>query len=318
MGKHVRQTLGMVLLLGLVLLARPARAEDTFTLAIVPDVQPEVATPQFQARLQWLVDNRAKLNLKAVLQVGDLMNFNDEVQYKHQSEALKVLDNAKLPYAMCLGNHDTAAVKFDGGSAAPGNVNQNLRNTARYNQYFPLSRFAMARDTFEALKIDNSVHLFEAGGLKWCIINLELWARTDVIDWAKRMVEKYADRNVIFLTHAHLNGDLTIQQNNGGYGNNSPQLIFDQAMKPYANVQMVFCGHAGVQGYRTDKAADGHPIHSFLQCYHDNTTNPTRLLEIDTKNGTMKSRVYCQTLDTDKADGSTMTVTGVAWVKPKG
>lgn len=316
--RHVNR---LALLLGLFvagLCLTPARAEDTFTLAIVPDVQPEVASPLFEARLQWLVDNRARLNLKAVLQVGDLMNFNDEVQYRHQSEALTVLDKAGLPYAMCLGNHDTAAVKVDGGSAAPGNVNQNLRNTARYNQYFPMRRFTMVRDTYEPLKIDNSVHLFEAGGLKWCILSLELWARTEVIDWARRMVEKYADRNVIVLTHAHLNGDVTIQQNNGGYGNNSPQYVFDRVMKPYPNVRIVFCGHAGVQGYRTDQAADGHPIHQFLQCYHDNTTNPTRLVEIDTKAGTIKSRVYCQSLDRDKTDGSTMTVTGVEWVKPMG
>ena len=130
----VKSTCLVLLFAGLLigpLQAWPAAVEDTFTLAILPDLQPEVSNTRFKERLQWLVKNRAALNLKMVLQVGDLMNFNDEAQYRHQSEALKVLDNAGIPYATCLGNHDTAAVKVDGGSAAPGNVNANLRNTAR-------------------------------------------------------------------------------------------------------------------------------------------------------------------------------------------
>jgi hypothetical protein len=312
----------MCLLLSLVglvicsLWARPLVAEDTFTLAILPDLQPEVANTRFQERLQWLVENRAKLNLKMVLQVGDMMNFNDEVQYKHQSEALKVLDNAGIPFAGCLGNHDTAAVKVDGGSAAPGNVNQNLRNTATYNKYFPTTRFKLLGGTYEPNKIDNAYHTFTAGGLKWMVINLELWARTGAVDWAKTVVEKHPDHNIIFLTHAHLEGNNTIQQNNGGYGNNSPQFVFDQVMKPYANVRLVFSGHTGVHGYRTDTGAKGNTIYQFLQCYHDNTANPTRLLEIDTKNGTMKTRVFCPSNNQDKNDGSAKTISDVQWVKP--
>jgi hypothetical protein len=86
-------------------------------------------------------------------------------------------------------------------------------------------------------------------------------------------------------------------------------------MKPYANVRLVFSGHVGSWGYRTDKGTNGNTIYQFLQCYHD-TTNPTRLLEIDTKNGAIKTWVYCPSIGKNKDDGSAQMITGVQWVKP--
>ena len=298
------------------MLIRPVRGEDTFTLAVLPDVQMETSGTRFRDRLTWLVDNRSALNLKMMMQCGDMMNFNDEAQYKHQSDGLKVLDDAHLPYVTCIGNHDTAAVKVDAGSAAPGNVNANLRNTIRYNSHFPTTRFKLLAGTFEANKIDNASHIFTAGGLNWLVINLELWARSGAVDWAKTIVAKYPDYNVIFLTHAHLNGDSSIQQNNGGYGDNTPQYVFDQAMKPYANVRLVFSGHVGTHGYRTDTGTQGNTIYQFLQCYHDPTNNPTRLLQIDTKNGTIKTWVFNPSNNETRIDGSSRTITGIHWVQP--
>lgn len=310
------QFLPLVALLVGGMLSRPALGEDTFTLAILPDVQMEVSDTRFKDRLAWLVDNRSAMNLKMVMQCGDMMNFNDDTQYAHQSDGLKVLDVAGIPYVTCLGNHDTAAVKVDGGSAAPGNVNANLRNTTRYNTHFPAGRFKLLAGTYEANKIDNAYHVFTAGGLNWLVINLELWARTGAIDWAKTIVAKYPDHNVIFLTHAHLNGDGSIQQDNGGYGDNSPQYVFDQAMKPFANVRLVFSGHTGTHGYRTDAGSHGNTVYQFLQCYHDAANNPTRLLRIDTRNGTIRTWVLSPSNRETKNDGSSRTITGVKWVQP--
>ena len=315
MSNH-RISLSFAGLLLVGLLIRPARGEDTFTIAIAPDVQMETSDSRLENRLTWLVENRKDLNLKLLLLSGDMMNFNDEAQYAHQSAALKVLDRAGVPYVACIGNHDSAAVKVDGGSAAPGNVNSNLRNTARFNTFFPTTRFKLLAGTFEANKIDNAYHVFTAGGLNWLVINLELWARTSAVDWAKSVVAKYPDHNVIFLTHAHLNADSSIQQNNGGYGDNSSQYVFDQAMKPYANVRMVFSGHVGTQGYRTDTGTNGNTIYQFLQCYHDKTDNPTRLLQIDTRNGTIKTWVYNQSNHETRNDGSSRTISGIEWVQP--
>lgn len=142
------------------LFPRPAMGEDRFSLAIVPDVQLETGDSRLRDRLLWLVEQRSALNLKMVLFVGDIMNFNLEDQYRHQSESLKVLEAAGLPYAAAIGNHDTAAVRVDGGSAAPGNVNANLRNTSRFNAWFPASRLPRLAGLYETGKVDNAYHTF--------------------------------------------------------------------------------------------------------------------------------------------------------------
>jgi hypothetical protein len=300
------------------LLTLPAWGQDRFTLAVVPDSQQEVLRAEdtrLAKRLQWVVDHRDELNIQMLLHVGDMMNWDtsDHAQYVKASAAMAVLDKAGLPYAMALGNHDTAATTV-GGSAAPGKVNTNLRNTATYNTFFPLSRFKALGGVYESNKIDNAWHSFSAGGLDWLVLNLELWARTGAVAWARSVVEKHPHHNVIVLTHSHLAGNSTIEKTKGGYGDNSPQYVFDRLLKPYANVRLVFSGHVGSHGYRKDEGGNGNTIYQFLQCYHDNNANPIRLFEVDTKNGTIKSRVYCPSTGQDKRDGSTLTVADIKWV----
>lgn len=303
-----------------------AAEETSFTIAVAPDLQQEVLDPgdtRLSNRFQWLVEHRDELRLKCFLQVGDLHNWDtpDHVQYERSSAAFQILDRAQLPYILTIGNHDSQATggtpEHPGGSARPGNTHDNQRNTTVFNQYFPLSRFRLLRGVWEPGKIDNAWHEFHAGGLDWLVINLELWPRAGAVAWAKSVVGQHPAHNVILLTHSFLtpgpNGPV-IQQNNGGYGDNSPQYVFDELVKPYPNFRIILCGHAGVHGYRVDKGANGNDIYEFLQCYHDNRTNPVRLLTIDTQAGTIKSRVVCPLTGEDKADGSTFEVTGVQWV----
>ena len=306
--------------------AQSVRAEDTFTIAVVPDTQQEVLDvkdSRLKDRFQWLVDNRKKLNLKMMLQSGDFMNWDtpDHFQYERASDALTVLDKAKLPYMLAIGNHDTAATK-KGGSAAPGNTHDNQRNTTTFNHYFGVARHKDLEGFYEPGKVDNAFKTFQAGGLNWLAINLELWARTGAIDWAKTVVASHPNYNVILVMHSYLasgrdGGEPTIEQRNGGYGDNSPQYIFDNLVKPYPNVRLIFSGHVGIHGYRTDKGDKGNTVYEFLQTYHSNIDNPVRLFEIDTKKGTIKTHVYCPSVGKDRDDGSAFTVFGVQWVPAK-
>jgi hypothetical protein len=295
-----------------------AAAEDTFTLAIVPDTQQEVLKPEdrrLKDRFQWLVDHRSELNLKMMMQTGDFMNWDtpDHIQYQRASAALEVLDRAGLPYALAIGNHDTAATKV-GGSAAPGNVNTNLRNTSTFNRYFPVTRQKGLQGFYEPGKVDNAYQTFTAGGLDWLVINLELWPRRGPVYWARSVVEKYPHHNIIVVTHSYLTAASKIEQRNGGYGDNSPQYVFDKLMSPYPNVRLVFSGHVGSHGYRTDRGVQGNTVYSFLGTYHSNTDNPVRLLTIDTKKGTMTTHVFCPSTGKNKDEGSAFTVTDVQWV----
>ena len=82
----------------------------------------------------------------------------------------------------------------------------------------------------------------------------------------------------------------------------------------YANIRFVFSGHEGTTAHRTDVGVHGNTIHSILNCYHD-VSNPTRLVEVDTEEGTFSTRVYSSLADQEKNDGFKFTVTGIDWVR---
>lgn len=289
----------------------PAGGTDPkFTIAVLPDTQNEsnsATDPRFPNRASWLIENKSALDLRYALQVGDLVNWGNVApnQFTNMSNHLRPLE-AALPWAATIGNHDTAAV-CAGGAACPGaNARETVRDTSAYNAAFPLSRFANVRGTFESGKIDNSYQTFQAGGVDWMVLSLEIWPRTAAVNWAKSVVAAHPDHNVIVLTHAYLDGDGSIGASNGGYGANSPQYLYNNLIKVYPNIKMVLSGHVGDAAARTDTGVNGNKIVSLLQTYHS-SSNPVRLVEIDTAAETVVSRVYAPYTRTDYPSARTST-----------
>jgi len=310
-------------------------------------------TKNFNTRWTWLVANKTALNLKYVWQVGDLQDtdnllcavgtpasqqstcshdlsvnpryepnppFNiDHFQYYWASQGLKALENAGIPYALTIGNHDTGAVC--GGPACPvvagqtQKVTQEVRDTATWNSYYPPSRFP-GIVTFEAGKTDNAYREFDAGGLHWMLINLELWPRTEVVNWAKTVVAAHPHDNVIITTHSYLNGGGGIDQTNGGYGTNTMQYVFDNLVKQYPNILMVYSGHVGNSDYRVDTGVNGNKIYDFMDTYHDQVNNWIRLVTLDTKNNTIKTKVYSPATNATRTEATAnVSITGVKWIR---
>ncbi len=271
-------------------------SDTTFSIAVVPDIQRETHTTsdhRIADRSEWLAANKAKLDLRFAAIVGDISDWDtpDHALYANAAQGLLPLQ-AAVPMAAVPGNHDTAAV-CPGGSACPGAKTWvTVRDTTTYNEYFPKSRFSAMAGEFEAGKTDNAYHLFRAGGKDWMVINLELWPRAEVVTWAARLVAANPKRNVIVVTHSYLESNGKISTSNGGYGATAPSVLFEKVVKPYANVKLVLSGHTGSGAVRTDTTSKGTKVVSMLQCFHSDTTNPVRLIEIDTRAGSMKTWVY--------------------------
>jgi hypothetical protein len=276
-------------------------ADTRFALAVIPDTQRELINAgdtRFANRIQWLTRNQAQLDLRYALQVGDLVDWGsvDPAQFTRASEQLRPLE-ASMPWAGAVGNHDTAAVCV-GGSACPGaDTTRTVRDTTAYNRAFPPARFADLRGTFEPGKVDNSYRTFSAGGAEWLVLALELWPRPGAVDWARSVVEGHPRHNVIVVTHDYLQGDGSIGGTNGGYGSTSPRYLFDNLIRVYPNIRLVLSGHVGIASVRTDVGVNGNKVLSLLQTFHS-TTNPVRILEIDTAAGTATSTVYAPQSDT--------------------
>lgn len=274
--------------------AAPA-GSSKFTIAIMPDTQQEVlgTSTRFRQRSEWLVANREALNLRFVTHSGDVVNWGaqDPPQFVVASDAMRPLETAAIPYSLAIGNHDTAAV-CEGGSACPGvSIPVAVRDTTAFNATFPPSRYAALTGEFEAGKVDNSWSTFEASGLHWMVMTLELWPRQVAIAWANRVVAAHPGHNVIVVTHSYLTATADISASNGGYGATSPQFLFDNFIKLHANIRFVFSGHVGTAASRVDTGVNGNAIHSFLQAFHA-TTNPVRLFEIDPLAGSVATRIY--------------------------
>jgi hypothetical protein len=296
----------------------PAFAEP-FTLPVLPDTQVEVnrKPEMIESQLAWLVKNAAPMKMPIVLHVGDIVDFHNDMQWTRASTEFKVLDDAKIPYALAVGNHDTAAVGENSGSAAPGNVNANLRNTTKFNTYFPVARFTAQKGRYEEGKSDNAYYTFEAGGLKWLVLTLEFCARQGPVDWANEVIPKFPDHNVIILTHFHLTSKGEINQTNAGYGNLTSQSIFDQMIKKHPNVVLVLSGHVDTSAWRTDPGEKGNTIYQILQDYQgeDAGGGYIRLLDIDPDAGTIKARMYSPFYDKTKDDKSKFEITGIKFIR---
>ncbi|MCX6904346.1 MAG: PA14 domain-containing protein, partial [Verrucomicrobia bacterium] len=323
-----------LLLLPLLLTAISTARAEQFSLVVLPDTQGETgATPptMFTAQCQWITNNAASQNIKMVLHVGDLVNWDTpdsnppHYMYVNASNGYNMLDAFGIHYANANGNHDnqaTGGTNPDGtpchcsGSAAPGNVHDNLRNTSVMNQFFPQSRFTLCRGLYESNKLENAYHTFSAGGLNWLVINTETDPRQGVVNWFTNVVASHPNHNVIYVTHNFLTSSGSIA-GGVGYGDDTPTQVWTQLLNAYSNVRMVFCGHVDTAARRNDVAAHGNHVYSMLSDYQgENAGNGwLRLVNIDTVANTISVQTYSPYTLGSKTDGANQfSFTGVSWV----
>ncbi len=183
----------------------PAKpAAESFTVVVLPDTQhySEKYPKTYLAQTEWIAANQKERNIAAVLHLGDITNKNTAAEWKNADAAMKVLDEAKIPYFFCPGNHDYSA----GGACKD--------RTTGLNETFPVSRYK-DRPTFggtydkEPERMENSFHLFSANGREFLVLALEFGPRADVVRWANEVAKKHAKREAILITHAFIYFDDT-------------------------------------------------------------------------------------------------------------
>jgi hypothetical protein len=312
---------GVVYLLVCLVLTQVATAEK-FLLPVLPDTQCEVnyAPAMFTSQMEWIAKNKKSLNIPMVLHVGDLVDFDNLKQYATASLGFKILDRARIPYAIALGNHDTSAVGENTGSAAPGDTHYNLRLTDKFNATFPVRRFTAQKGRFEPKQSDNAFYTFKAGGVHWLVVTLEFCARQAAAEWASKILAAHPKHNAIILTHYHLNGDGRISGRNAGYGDLSPQAVYDQVISQHANVRLVLSGHTGNSARREDVGAQGNRIYQILQDYQnlERGGGYIRLLEIDPGAGTISAAMYSPFYDRSMDDATNrFSFSGVQFIGAK-
>jgi hypothetical protein len=80
-----------------------------FTVVVLPDPQNYTQYyPQiFDSQTQWIAANASAQNIKLVLEVGDTVNHAQAAtEWQNADHSFSILDQANVPYAIAIGNHD--------------------------------------------------------------------------------------------------------------------------------------------------------------------------------------------------------------------
>lgn len=278
------------------------QTDGVFTFVQFPDTQVDVfpeTRSRFTARVNWVLNNKKSEGIRFVGHTGDIVNYwetaTNNAQYKVAPQVMAPLIASDIPFAAAVGNHDTLAVA-DGAGWANTDANGNslaiwgLRQTALINQAFPSSSFKNMRGQMEAGKFDNSFHTFEAEGADFLVLSLELYPRQAALDWAKGVLAKYPNHNVIILTHHYMNADGAVGTSKE-YGATAPSEIERQLVNAYPNVKMVLSGHTGETVNRVHTTPKGGTVLYSLTNLHYDTQGPVRAFKIDVKKDQVSSEV---------------------------
>lgn len=283
--------------------------DETFTLVVLPDTQiyawkfPDL----FHAQTQWIAGNVEKRNIKYVLHVGDVVEHNNDREWKIARKAMAEL-HGKVPYAIALGNHDMGP----GGSAKS-------RET-RFGEHFPLKAF-LQWESFggvydrEPDRADNSYHLFQAGGRQWLILALEFGPRDDVVRWANQVLSRHPDNPAILVTHAYLDNDgrrydraLSDQHYpphkypiaGDGAGLNSGEDLWGKLVSKHRNAVLVVSGHVCVAARLASRGEAGNLVHQMVVDYQNQEKGGNgwlRVLSFSSGGRSVHVRDYSPVLD---------------------
>ncbi len=258
----------------------PNPAED-FTFLVLPDTQNYVNSVANRAimgqQTQWVVNNRAALDIAFVSHLGDIVNGADSAtEWQFASQYMSTLDAAAVPNSVVPGNHD-----MDVATGVATN----------YRTYFPVSRYAQASwnsptasyggylgqnlfgpDPIDRGNMDNFA-LLTAGGMDFLIISLEFNPPDYAIDWAKKVLAAYPERRAILVTHQWLDTDGQLGNSVTRPGGNTPAQVWSKLIAPSCSIFMIVGGHNHdgdlSEARRTDLNSCGRPVQQLLSDYQE-------------------------------------------------
>ena len=281
----------------------------SFTIVVLPDTQiyAESFPGIFTCQTEWIADNKDRLSIAFVLHEGDITNANADGQWRNASTSMGVLDGV-VPYAIVMGNHDMGV----GGECDS--------RESLFHAYFPVSRYESLSTfggVYEPELMDNSYHLFAAGGVDWLVLALEYLPRDSVLAWANEVVASHPSRRAIVLVHSYVFPDNTLHGNSADHewdpgehpigatqgGVNNGVEMWKKLMRRHPSITFAFSGHfmaRGSTGRLVGVADKGNSVYQMLANYQglENGGNGyMRLVTCDIGRGVVGVRTYSPYLD---------------------
>src|SRR6201987_2554214 len=188
------------------LFAPSARAQGDFTIIALPDTQyySEDYPATFTAQTRWIVNNQSALNIQVVLGLGDVVQTATNAwEYQNADASIKLLDNAKIPYFLAVGNHD-----YSNFQDASGRTSE----TTNFNAYFGPSRYqnySWYKGQYPPGSNENFYGILTINGKSYLFLILEFYPRDAALAWAQSIIAANPAAEVIVVTHAYIYSDST-------------------------------------------------------------------------------------------------------------
>ncbi len=241
--------------------------DGEYSIVFVPDIQTVncLYPDNLHDINDWIIENKDKYNIEAVMGLGDITEFNDDdetaayygewMRAKEESDRLTA---AGIPWTVIPGNHDLANQRVD------------IRDYTKMNEtytYEEISNFSYFGGSYADNGIVNSYYYLNVGSVKYLLLCLDNEPRSYAMNWASQIIAAHPDHRVIVTTHAYMNDSgvrfTMADGNNSNYtGWGTGEQIWEQVLAPYENVDMIVCGHIDAPNIvtRTDKGVNGNDI----------------------------------------------------------
>ncbi len=214
----------------------------------------------------WIIQQKDILNIKFVSHLGDVVAYgNRNWEWERTAKPIHKMDGI-IPSAINVGNHDSG----DGRDLEPeGESGPNdewikgqwgsggsWAQRTKFDEYFPLSKLSMQPGWGGEHngKTYSTYQYFEAAGLEFMIIHIELKGQNGAMDWANGITSENPNKRIIVSTH-----DVT--------DNND---VLWQVAKQHENVFLVISGHSFArERHVTYEHANGDPLHEIMSDYQN-------------------------------------------------
>ncbi|MCJ8010909.1 S-layer homology domain-containing protein [Paenibacillus sp. KQZ6P-2] len=239
----------------------------------------------YQNVVNWIVDQKEKMNIKYVIHTGDVVDKSyEEYQWQEADKDMKVLEDANIPYGVLAGNHD---------------VDHQNNDYTKFKEYFGEDRFK-SNQVYGGSYDDNRGHydLVSSNGNDFIIVYMGWGLGEKEIDWMNEIVSKYPERKAILCLHEYL----LVSNNRAPIADQ----IFEKVIKPNKNVIAALSGHyhdAELKVDQLDDNGDGIPDRNVYQMLADYQGAPEgglgyiRLMQFDMKNNKLHIKTYSPYLD---------------------
>lgn len=236
-------------------------------IVVIGDVQEYTANmdymPYYTATVEWIYSQYLNgIDIKCVLQVGDITSNNQEHQYQSFYNATISLAEL-LPYVACIGNHD---YEWD------ENARIQDRNRTHFSSYTSFERTEpLIVEQFETGRMENVIVRNYIGGEPYYLLVLEFGPRKEVIEWANRYVSEHKNLKFILMTHEYLKSSgeridtgSTAEQQFRNTTFSTPEEVWQNLVKDNDNIAWVLCGHNGFYAHRLSENAAGRSVPQLL------------------------------------------------------